>query len=58
MHGRFTINGGHVPGLPPKSTPMFGVNIYVRSKIYLVRSSHDLCARERAQRRGNIGHVS
>jgi len=22
MYGRFSIIGGHVPGLPPKSTPM------------------------------------
>jgi len=22
MHGGFSIIGGHVPGLPPKSTPM------------------------------------
>lgn len=24
MHGRFSISGAHVPGLPPKSTPVVG----------------------------------
>jgi len=34
------------------------MKIYVRSKFSCVCSSHDLCARTRAQLRGNIGHIA
>src|SRR6218665_36465 len=42
MHGRFSINGGQVPGLPRKSTPMHTVLGIANTGIFISRQLHSL----------------